>query len=307
MSYLKDLDDAGELKLRTYQMVMVKGDDFSADKAVEYALALRESYDSDTLRLHGIKVHPEGVHTSHASVMLAPWQDKPDLVAVRGVSAERTEEVVMTANAAELDMAVHVDGSKTGRETIDSYIRAKEAGYTDARNSIEHFAFVHPDDIQRTIDNDILVNITPIWATPWGGGLDAALEIMGEERTLTHFQQIRTLMDGGAPVSIGADVPSTNAQLMAALTRRDPSNPEDERVFPPMSQALTLDQCLYAATMGGAYQARVEDRIGSIEVGKYADLVVLGEDIVAVAPDRIAETPILATVMNGRFTHRDGI
>ncbi len=313
MAILQDLAEKDQLKLRTYMMMLVKGDDFSAQKAVDYTLELKEQYDSDTVRIQGIKVHPEGVHTSHASVMLGPWLDQPEKKAIRGVSAELTEEVVMAANAAGLDVAVHVDGSKTVRETVDSFIKSKEAGNIDARNSLQHLAFAHPDDIARIVDHKLLVNMTPIWGTTWGGGLEGALKIMGMAVTVQQFQQIRTLIDAGVPVSLGADVPSTDPALMgaltqceAAMTRRDPSDPDNTTVFPPVNQSLTLDQCLYAATMGGAYDARMEDKIGSIEFGKYADLVVLERDLYTVLPTEVADVPILATMMGGTFTHRDG-
>ncbi len=310
MSYLSDLEQKNELKLRTFVMTLVKGDDFSAEKAVQNTLELREKYNSDTLRMQGIKVHPEGVHTSHASIMLEPWLDQPQKKAVRGVSAELTEEVVMKSNEAGFDVSVHVDGDKTVRETVDSFVRAHEAGYEDARNSLQHLAFAHPDDIARIIEYDIPSNITPIWGTSWGGGLDGAMSIMGLERTVKEFQQIRTLLDAGAPVSIAADVPSTDPNLMgalhqceAAMTRQDPSNPDDETRFPPVNQALTLNQCLYAATMGGAYEARMEDKIGSLEFGKYADLVILEKDLYDVLPGEVADVAILGTMMGGRFTH----
>ncbi len=306
--------DEGTLKLRTLMMTLVKGDDFNADDAVANTLELKSSFDNDDVRVLGIKIHPEGVHTSHASVMLEPWLDLPEKTAVRGVSAALTDEIVLKANAAGLDVSVHVDGSKTVRETVDSYVNAQKAGYTEARNSLQHLAFAHPDDIERIIQHNILSNITPIWGTTWSGGLDGAMEIMGLERTVSEFQRIRTLMDAGAPVSIGADVPSTDPSLMgvltlceAAVTRRDPSNPDDDRIFPPVYQALTLDQCIYAATLGGAYEARMEDKIGSLEFGKYADLVILEDDLFSVLPSDIADVKIVATMKGGVFTHEDGL
>ncbi len=306
--------DDGTLKLRTLMMTLVKGDDFNADDAVANTLELKSSFDNDEVRVLGIKIHPEGVHTSHASVMLEPWLDLPEKTAVRGVSAALTDEVVLKANAAGLDVSVHVDGSKTVRETVDTFVNAKNAGYTEARNSLQHLAFAHPDDIDRIIQHNILSNITPIWGTTWSGGLDGALEIMGLERTVSEFQRIRTLMDAGAPVSIGADVPSTDPNLMgvltlceAAVTRRDPTNPDDDRIFPPVYQALTLDQCIYAATLGGAYEARMEDKIGSLEFGKYADLVILEDDLFSVLPSDIADVKIIATMKGGVFTHKDGL
>lgn len=310
LEILQKQADAGELKVRTMLMTLVKGDDFAADDAVANTLELKESFDNDDVRVLGIKIHPEGVHTSHASIMLEPWLDQPEKEAVRGVSAALTDEIVMKANAAGLDVSVHIDGDKTARETVDTFIKAKNNGFEDARNSLQHLAFAHPDDIARIIKYKIPSNITTIWGTSWGGGLDGAMTIMGMERTVSEFQRIRTLIDGGAPVSIGADVPSTDASLMgaltlceAAVTRLDPSNPEDDRYFPPVYQAITLEQCLHAATMGGAYDARMEEKIGSLEFGKYADLVILETDLYSVLPSEIADVRILATMKGRKFTH----
>jgi predicted amidohydrolase YtcJ len=311
LKMLDDLHKEGRLKLRTFLQVLYKSENSSVEDLIKNATELRNQYHSDMIGISGIKVHPEGVFTSHASVMLEPWSDQPDKIAKRGVSAKRTDEVVMAANKAGFDVSVHVDGSKTVRETIDSYIKAKEAGFTDARNTLEHFVNVHPDDMQRVIKYKIPVNLTPIWATSWAGGLDSALQILGEERTINNYQQIRTAVDGGTNVSIAADVPSTDAELMgaltqseAAITRMDPSNPDDTRIFPPKSQALTLEQCLYAATMAGAYQARMEDKVGSIEVGKYADLVILEKNLFDVAPRDISEVKVEGTMMDGKFTYQ---
>ena len=313
LKLLDELHKKGQLKLRTFLQVLFKNDDSSVDDLIKYAKELKNDYNSDVIRISGIKVHPEGVHTSHASVMLEPWTDQPDKVAKRGVSVERTDEVVMAANKAGFDVSVHVDGSKTIRDTIDSYLKSKKAGHADARNTLQHYAVAHPDDTQRVLEHKIPVNLTPIWATTWGGGLDGTMAIIGKKRALTYFQQIRTLVDGGTHVSIAADVPSTDSDLMgalvqceAAITRRDPSNPEDTRIFPPMSQALTLEQCLYTATMGGAYEARMETKVGSIEVGKYADLVILEKNLFDVASDKIADVKVAVTMMDGKFTYQRG-
>lgn len=314
MKMLRGLDEKGELKLRTFMQVLYKSDEMSVPKTIENALTLREMYNDNELGVTGIKIHPEGVFTSHASVMLEPWTDQPEKTAVRGVSAERVEEMVIAANKAGLDLSVHTDGTKTNRETIDAFIMAKQAGYPDARNSLQHFVNVHPDDQQRAIDHKIPINVTPIWATTWAGGLDGALKILGEERTTHYHQQIRTAIDGGMSVSIAADVPSTSPELMgalylceAAITRKDPSNASDERIFPPMSQAITLEQCLRSVTIEGAWQARKEEVLGSIEVGKLGDMVILEKNLFDVPADEIADTKVLGTIMDGRFTYRDGI
>jgi predicted amidohydrolase YtcJ len=124
--------------------VLYKNENSSIDNLIKYANALRSQYDSDIMRISGIKVHPEGVFTSRASLMLEPWTDEPNKIARRGVSAKRTDEVVMAANKAGFDVSVHVDGSKTVRDTIDSYLKAKKAGYSDARNTLQPFCQCSP-------------------------------------------------------------------------------------------------------------------------------------------------------------------
>jgi predicted amidohydrolase YtcJ len=316
LQLLDDLHRKGELKLRTSLQVLFKSESDSVDDLINNANELRGRYNSDAVRISGIKVHPEGVFTSHASAMLEPWTDQPEKKGSRGISAERTFEVVMAANKAGFDVSVHTDGSKTHRDTIDAYLKAKEAGFSDARNSLQHYVNVHPDDMQRVIEHKIPVNLTPIWATTWSGGLDSALAILGEERTVNNFQQIRTAYDGGTSVTVSADVPSTSAELMgaltqceAAVTRLDPSDPNTTQVFPPMSQALTLEQCLRTVTIEGAWQARMEDKLGSIAVGKYADLVILEKNLFDVEPREIADVKVVATMMDGKFTYRaeDGV
>ena len=74
-----------------------------------------------------------------------------------------------------------------------------------------------------------------------------------------------------------------------------------------MSQAITLEQCLRSVTIEGAWQARKEDILGTIEVGKLADIVILERNLFDVESDDIADTRILATMMDGQFTHRDGL
>ncbi|MEM7024717.1 MAG: amidohydrolase [Pseudomonadota bacterium] len=312
LNLLKEKEDSGELELRTFIQYFFKDKEAEPATVVDYAVEIRDGFDTDLIRLTGLKIHPEGVALTKTAKMLEPFADDPGNTGARGLNKEVVEEAILLANEAGLDVSIHVEGSQTVRTSIDSILKSKEMGYADARNSLQHFAVVHPDDLQRVLDHKIPVNLTPIWATTWGGGLAQISQLLGRVRTEAFFQQLRSVIGGGTSVSIAADVPSTTPDFMstqmqceAAVTRQHPTEPTE--VFPPMSQAITLEQCLHAATMGGAYQARMEDKIGSLVEGKYADLVVLERDLFEVAPEEISEVEILATMMDGRFTHRDGI
>jgi hypothetical protein len=90
-------------------------------------------------------------------------------------------------------------------------------------------------------------------------------------------------------------------QIEAAVTRKRPGFPNDLPLVP--RQRVTVAEAIKNATGNGAYQLRLEDRIGSIEVGKQADLVVLGADLFQVPPERIHAVPVVLTLMDGRPTH----
>ena len=313
MNLLHELEQAGELKLRTMFHYMYKNGDIEPADTIAYATEMKAKYDSDMLRIAGIKIHPEANWVTYTSVMIEEYNDKPGEFGTGGIAPERVAEMIMKANAAGLDVSTHVDGTATVRSTIDAIEASINAGHTDARNTLQHFINVHPDDMKRVGELKIGVNLTPIWATDWSDNVSQAIEKLGMHRLETEYQQIKQAIDLGTTVSISADVPSTPSelagalmQMQAAVTRKDPSNPDSEPA-PPPSQAISVEEGIRALTIDPAWQARMEDKIGTIEVGKYADLVVLEKNLFDVNPDDLVQVKVLGTMMDGEFTHRDGI
>lgn len=170
-------------------------------------------------------------------------------------------------------------------------------------------SLVHPDDIPRFRELGIIVNGTPIWATDYNGvDYDRYQKQLGakrfDERLLPYGDIYRT----GAIVTFGADIGGVDIdevppliQISAALTRKRPGHPDDRPMV--ARQTITLEEAIRAYTINGAYQARLEDKVGSIEVGKLADLVVLGANLFEVTPEYLHEVPVLLTLMDGQVRH----
>lgn len=313
MNLLHKLEKSGDLKLRTMMHYMYKNGDIDPDDTIALAAELREEYDSDMLRIAGIKIHPEANWVTYTALMLEEYADKPGEFGTGGIAPETVAKMIMNANAASFDVSIHVDGTATTRTTIDSIEASQEAGHADARNTLQHLINTHADDMKRLGPLNIGVNLTPLWATDWSDNIPQALEKLGQHRVETEYQQIKQAIDQGVKVSISADVPSTPSELAgalmqmeAAVTRKDPTNPDSESA-PPPSQAISIEEGIRAVTINPAWQVRMEDRIGSIEVGKYADLVILESNLFEIDPREIADTKVLGTMMNGQFTHRDGM
>ncbi len=313
MDLLHSLEQSGDLKLRTMMHYMYKNGDIPPADVIAKAVEMREKYDSDLLRLAGIKIHPEANWVTYTSVMVEEYADKPGEFGTGGIVPETVAEMILSANEAGFDVSTHVDGTATVRTTIDAIEASHKAGNTGARNTLQHFINVHADDMKRIGPLNIGVNLTPLWATDWSDNIPQAIEKLGQHRVETEYQQVKQAIDQGVTVSISADVPSTPSELAgalmqmeAAVTRKDPTNP-DSVPAPPPAQSISVEEGIRAVTINPAWQVRMEDKIGTIEVGKYADLVILEKNLFEIPEGDIADTAVLGTMMNGKFTHRDGI
>jgi predicted amidohydrolase YtcJ len=130
---------------------------------------------------------------------------------------------------------------------------------------------------------------------------------------MNRYARYYDLISSGKSVSLSADVPSSTLDLVAplfsaecAMTLQDPHNP-DSKKFPPNGKGASLENAIKAITIFPAWQLHMEDKIGTLEVGKYADIVVLEKNLFDVGPRDVAHVKVLAAMMDGRFTHRSGL
>jgi len=310
MKILTEAEEAGELPMRTFVSPSYK--DVSADP-VEFAKRVRDMadrYHGDMVRVQGIKLHPEGTWSGMGVLMVEPFEGT-DNYGASVVSPALMKEVVLAANAQGLDVVSHAEGSATVRGMIDAILASREAGNSDERNAIHHFQIVQPDDQQRVIDNHIPVNATPIFSTDWAGQDADYRRLLGERRALTYVGQYAKV--GAADsrmLSISADSPSSPmanvgmlSQIYGAVTFKSTLQPpEVSEPFPPGAEHLTMEQAIRAVTIGPAWQLRMEDKIGSIKVGKLADLVILERNIMDLeSPEELLDTKVLTTMVDGRI------
>lgn len=313
MKHLGELEKNGELTMRSFVANAFKDPNGDVAEVVAHTLDLRERYDSDLLRTWGIKIHPEGNWSSKTSAMLEPYSDGSGDKGAPAVSPGKIMHMHLEANRHGLPVGTHVDGSQTVRNTIDSILAARDAGYDVPNNVLHHYFWVEESDHRRVINENIMVNVTPQFSTDWEGQAENAYDLLGRARSESQYARYSQLMAMGHNVSISSDVPSSPISMIAplfnveiAITLQDPTS-EESIPFPLAQKPATLNEALKAVTIYPAAQQDMQDKIGTIEVGKYADLVVLDTDITKVAPRDISDIKVLGTVMDGRFTHRDGL
>jgi predicted amidohydrolase YtcJ len=155
----------------------------------------------------------------------------------------------------------------------------------------------------------VIANCTPIWGTDYDGQQYDVYEArLGPQRMEERLYPYGDLVRSGAVVTYGADLPGSQVheiaplmQIEAAVTRKRPGFPDDRPLV--RRQRIGLHDALRGYTINGAYQLRLEENVGSLEVGKLADLTVLAANLFDVDEDEIHAVPILLTMMDGRVTH----
>ena len=313
MKVLTEKKNEGDLPLRIFAMPIFKDATGDIDDFVAFAKEMSAQHDDDLLRVQSIKIHPEGNYTAYGAPFLEPYADR-DTSGHFGVKPEQSKEIVTKANQAGLNAIIHTDGDASARAAIDAFVASTKAGFGNELNALHHLIWVHPDDYQRIVELKIPVNSTPSFSTDWASQDESAYRQLGKERTELEMGRYPDLIRAGNRVSISADVPSTLPSMQgplfvmeAATTMREPSEQGVSKPFPRTRKGITIEQALRAVTIDAAWQLKMEDKIGSLEVGKLADIVVLAENPLETDPLQLAEIKVLGTMMDGRFTHREGI
>ena len=199
---------------------------------------------------------------------------------------------------------IHAVGDRAIRIALDAIEQAIEThGRNGVRHVIAHTVFVNPDDRDRFAKLGVIADFSPYFWWP-NEVIDSYRTDVGEHR-LAWVWAIKELVDRGVTVTAGSDWPvlySPNPfpAIEAMVTRKDPSENRPEESFNP-EQAITLEQALKIFTLGGAFELHQEDVAGSIEVGKYADMVVLDRNLFDVPITNVSETLVLQTWFEGEL------
>lgn len=307
---LIERDRAGKLPIRVVGTVWTRsmGDD------PEQIAALLKDWNqrlrSEHVQISVNKLWSDGVLLSGAALTLEPFSDDPLNNGRMTFTGEHIQRQIEATQKAGFDMHIHVDADGSTRTVLDAYERAfARIGNKNTRHVICHNTLVHPTDIPRYRQLGLIANATPLWGTDYDGFYRKTYEKrIGKARIEERLFPYGDLQRSGAIITYGADIPGVDLpeippliQLQAAVTRQRIGFPNDEPLV--ARQRVSVAEALRNYTWNGAYQLRLEDRIGSIEVGKLADLVVLGANLFEVKPERIHTVPVLLTLMDGRATH----
>ncbi len=278
------LYEVGLLRIRINEMV-----NESAARRLGEPLNLDNRY-----FVQSVKAFTDGALGSRGAYMLQEYSDYPGFFGEPRTTEDELADLGIELLRSGFNLRVHSIGDGGNQVAINAFERALAVtgiDGADARFALEHAQMFTADDLARLVELGIVASMQPLHATE---DMHFAESRIGPER-LTRAYNWSDLLDLGVPFATGTDYSVSPYNpfytLHAAVTRQDRDNNPPGGWIP--EQALTREEALHAATMGGAYVMHAEDILGSIEVGKLADFVVIpvdymtrpAEDIWKIEPD----------------------
>jgi predicted amidohydrolase YtcJ len=296
-SALQLLDNTGALRLRVVKSIPYH----LLDEAI--ALGLRSGFGSDFLRIGSVKLFADGALGPHTAAMLQPYEDDSRNTGLLFLDGEQIYESGQKATLGGISMAIHAIGDRANHEVLQAYSQLRDFEKAQAiaplRHRIEHVQILHPNDYNRLANLNVIASVQPIHAT---SDMQMADRYWGKRSAGAYA--FRTLIENGTRMVFGSDAPVESPNpfwgIHAAVTRRRVDGTPGEDGWYP-DQRLPLDLALQGYTTGPAYAAGLENSLGQIAPGFFADLIVLPESPSLIPPQDLHSLRPSAVMVAGEW------
>jgi predicted amidohydrolase YtcJ len=287
----------GDLPIRVYSVVQIDG------WARMRAFVEEHGRGDHRLFWGGVKAFVDGSLGSTTAWFYDPYVDEPETAGLMVSDTAELRKAIIEADAAGLQVIVHAIGDRANDWLLDVYAEARALnGERDRRPRIEHAQHLSAAAIPRFGSEGVIPSMQPYHAADDGRW---AVRRIGPER-IKRTYVFRDLIDAGAVTAFGSDwtvaLIDPLLGIHAAVTRRtlDGANPDG---WLP-EQKISVTEAVVGYTTGAAYSCFMEDYLGTLEPGKYADLVVLSDDIFTIDPVEIENVQVDLTVVEGEVVYR---
>lgn len=319
----KELEESGELKL----WVRASGEvDIREEETLEQQVArivqLSDNYNSELFSVGTAKIFVDGVVEGVTAYLLEPYTEE----AGKGSNfyglfywenMDDLKQAVKMINSEGLQVHVHAIGDAAVKNTLDAYEYARGEVPGDFRNAITHLQLVAREDLERFKELGVVASVQPYWhfkEPDWWEVVD--YPFLGERAEYEY--PLGSLFNAGALVASSSDhsvtpYPNPLWAIEIGVTRNlvdgetygvdEITNMDDPTWLLNKNDRASLMDMIKSFTINGAYALFLDELTGTIEAGKYADLVILEQDLFEVAPINISSVRILQTIFRGEVVY----
>lgn len=291
----RDYADNNRLTTRVYAMIGDTGADFDQ-------IAARgplKSYAHDMYAVRSVKLYSDGALGSRGAALIEPYSDEPKSHGLLFRNSADIYAMMEKAMKKGYQVNVHAIGDAGNRQILDGYQKlVKQTGSAGQRHRMEHAQVVSLDDIKRFKSIGIVPSMQPTHAT---SDMNMAEQRVGPQRIKGAYAW-RTFLKQGSRIACGSDFPVESSNpfygIHAAVTRQDAAGQPAAGWY--ANEAMTLKEAFRCFTLDAAYAGHQEKVTGSLEKGKWADFIVIDQDLFAMPAQDIHKTGVLQTWVAGR-------
>ncbi len=260
----------------------------------------RHAFGDPMLRVGCLKGYADGSLGSTTAWFFDPYLDAPNSTGLAMADVTTTmRQDIENSDKVGLQVRIHAIGDRANATILDHYLAAEKAnGMHDRRFTIEHAQHLRQEDIKRFGGQKVIASMQPYHVIDDGRWAWKRLD----EKRIKGTYAFRTILDSGGILAFGSDSPVAPLNpllgVYGAVTRRtlDDKNPNG---WVP-EQKISVDETVRAFTWGSAFAEFQDGMKGSLEVGKFADLIILSADIFTIDPVKIRDVNVIYTVVDGK-------
>jgi predicted amidohydrolase YtcJ len=308
---LHDFEASGNMTIRFPTAMGVNPEDDLS--IVDKIVAARNAEAGGYFEIVAAKIFMDGVLEGMTAYLEKPYLVRPDYRGELLWDPQKYNEMCAALDKAGIQIHVHSIGDAATRITLDGFAYARQQnGNRDSRNMVTHLQLVNQADIKRFADLGVIAVPQPYWFVV-DTYYNQAVEYVGQELADQQYP-MKSFFDNGVTVASASDYPVSwppdpMLAIEIGITRTVPEGSEIY-VDPDYTKALnsaedvTVEQMIASFTINGAYAAFKENEIGSLEVGKKADFIVLDQNVLTIDPKQIHNTTVLLTFFEGQEVYR---
>ena len=302
----KYLESNNELNLHVVTAMFWKNGQPLEPQLRNFIHVKNQHKESELIHISAIKIWQDGVIETYTAAMIEPYSDREDNVRGELQNAPKDLNYAVAALDAEgFQIHFHAIGDRAINVAFNSLENARNInGIRDSRHHISHIQVFQEEDINRFVELDVVANFQPLWAIRDEYITEHTYSKIGTQRSQWLYP-IGSVHRTGAKIGFGSDwyVTSVNPLdgIEAAVTRLEPNGLTNIPLG--KNEEIDLATAIKAYTINGAFVNFLEHKVGSIEPGKQADLIVLDNNLFDIPSSQINETKVLATFFNGLLVH----